>query len=138
MQLFFQGNGLLVYRFASRLAWVEIAAALFAGRMVMAVYETIVLTAGVLVFPRIARFVQQRDEHAVGRAVTDALHWLGPGTVAGMVLLAVSRTDLGTLIYRRRGLRGRAPGLVCPAVLGDAPDVVGPTPAGGPHPATGV
>src|SRR2546430_16637679 len=89
----------------------------------MAVYETIVLTAGVLVFPRIARFVQQRDEHAVGRAVTDALHWLVPVTGAGMVLLPVSRTDLGTLIYRRRALHGRAPGPVSQAVLGHAPYV---------------
>ncbi len=127
MQLFFQGNGLLVYRFASRLATGEIAAALFAGRIVMAVYETIVLTAGVLVFPRIARFVQQRDEHAVGRAVTDALHWLVPVTVAGMVLLAVSRTDLVTLIYRRRAFDERATVLVSQALLGYAPYVVATT-----------
>src|SRR2546430_15971576 len=94
----------------------------------MAVYETIVLTAGVLVFPRIARFVQQRDEHAVGRAVTDALHWLVPGTVAGMVLLAVSRTDLVTLIYRRRALDEGAPGLVSPALFGYAPYLLASTP----------
>src|SRR5207302_215758 len=113
--------------FASRLATGEIAAALFAGRIVMAVYETIVLTAGVLVFPRIARFVQQRDEHAVGRAVTDALHWLVPVTVAGMVLLAVSRTDLVTLIYRRRAFDERATVLVSQALLGYAPYVVATT-----------
>jgi putative peptidoglycan lipid II flippase len=127
MQLFFQGNGLLVYSFASRLATGEIAAALFAGRIVMAIYETIVLTAGVLVFPRIARLVHEGDGGAVGRAVMQALNWLVPVTVAFMVLLVVSRTDLVTLIYRRRAFDARATALVSQALLGYAPYVVGTT-----------
>jgi putative peptidoglycan lipid II flippase len=127
MQLFFQGNGLLVYNFASRLATGDIAAALFAGKIIMAIYETIVLTAGVLVFPPIARFVHEGDDGAVGRAVMQALNWLVPMTVAFVVLLAVSRTDLVTLIYRRRAFDARATALVSQALLGYAPYVVGTT-----------
>ena len=93
----------------------------------MAIYETIVLTAGVLVFPRIARFIHEGDERAVGRAVTQALNWLVPVTVAFVVLLAVSRTDLVTLIYRRRAFDARATVLVSQALLGYAPYVVGTT-----------
>jgi putative peptidoglycan lipid II flippase len=127
MQLFFQGNGLLVYNFASRLAPGDIAATLFAGKIIMAIYETIVLTGGVLVFPRIARFVHEGDEGRVGRAVMEALNWLVPVTVAFMVLLAVSRTDLVTIIYRRRAFDARATVLVSQALLGYAPYVVGIT-----------
>lgn len=127
MQLFFQGNALLVYNFASRLATGEIAAALFAGKIVMAIYETLVLTAGVLVFPQIARFVHEGDESATGRATIQALNWLLPVTVALMVLVAVSRTELVTLIYRRRAFDARATALVSRALLGYAPYVLGTT-----------
>jgi putative peptidoglycan lipid II flippase len=127
LQLFFQGNGLMVYTFASRLATGDIAATLFAGRIIMAAYETIVLTAGVLVFPRIARFMHEGDEGAVGRAVTDALTWLVPLTVALMVWLAVARADLVTLVYRRNAFDERAAILVSQALLGYAPYILGTT-----------
>jgi len=127
MQVFFQGSGLLVYSFASHLAAGEIAAVLFASKITMAVYESIVLTAGVLVFPRIARFLQDGDEGAVGRTVMDALNWLVPVTVAFTLLLAVSRTELVTLIYRRRAFDERATALVSQALLGYAPYIVGIT-----------
>lgn len=127
MQLFFQGSAVLVYSFASRLAAGEIAAALFASKVTMVIYETIVLTVGVLVFPRIARLLQERDERAVGRAVMEVLHWLVPVTVAFMMLLAVFRTELVSLIYDRRAFDERAVALVSRALLGYAPYVVGIT-----------
>ena len=127
LQLFFQGNGLLVYTFASQLRAGDIAATLFAGRIIMAVYETIVLTAGVLVFPRIARFLQARDEPAAGRAVTDALSWLVPVTVAFTVLLVVARTDLVAIIYQRRAFDAEAALLVSQALLGYTPYILGTT-----------
>jgi putative peptidoglycan lipid II flippase len=127
MQLFFQGNGLLVFSFASYLAAGEIAATLFAGKIIMALYETIVVTAGVLVFPRIARLLQNGDERAVGRAIMEALNWLVPVTVAFMMLLALWRTDLVTLVYRRRAFDARATALVSQALLGYAPYIVGTT-----------
>jgi len=127
MQVFFQGNGLLVYSFASRLATGEIAAALFAGKIIMAIYETIVLTAGVLVFPWVARFVHEGDDAAVGRVLMQALNGLVPVTVAFMLLLAVSRTELVTLIYRRQAFDARATTLVSQALLGYAPYLLGTT-----------
>ena len=125
MQLFLQGNGFLVYNFASRLAAGDIAATLFAGKVIMAIYETVVLTAGVLVFPRIARFLQQDDERSVGLAVKQALGWLIPVTAASMVLLAVSRAELVAVIYRRHAFDERAAVLVSQALLGYAPYIVG-------------
>jgi putative peptidoglycan lipid II flippase len=127
LQVFFQGNGLLVYSFASQLAPGDIAATLFAGRIIMAVYETIVLTAGVLVFPRIARFMHMRDDTAVDRAVTDALRRLVPAAVAFMVLLALFRGDLVGIIYQRRAFDERAAALVSQALLGYAPYILGTT-----------
>jgi len=127
LQMFFQGNGLLVYSFASQLAPGDIAATLFAGRIIMAVYETIVLTAGVLVFPRIARFMHMRDDTAVDRAVTDALRRLVPAAVAFMVLLALFRADLVGIIYQRRAFDERAAALVSQALLGYAPYILGTT-----------
>lgn len=127
MQLFFQGNALLVYNFASRLATGEIAAAVFAGKIVMAIYETLVLTAGVLVFPRIARFIHEGDEGATGEATIQALNWLLPVTAACTVLLVISRTEFVTLIYRRQAFDARATALVSQALLGYAPYVLGTT-----------
>ena len=125
MQLFFQGSGFLVYNFASRLAEGEIAATLFASKVIMAIYETVVLTAGVLVFPRIARFLQQDDERSVGLAVKQALEWLIPVTAASMVVLAVSRTELVAVIYGRHAFDEHAVRLVSQALLGYAPYLVG-------------
>jgi putative peptidoglycan lipid II flippase len=127
MQVFFQGNGLLVYSFASRLAAGEIAAALFASKIIMAIYETIVLTAGVLVFPRIAHLLHHGDERAVGPALTRALDRLLPVTMALIVLLALSPVDLVALIYRRHAFDDRATVLVSRALLGYAPYVIGMT-----------
>ena len=50
-----------------------------------------------------------------------------PVTVAFMLLLAVSRTELVTLIYRRRAFDERATALVSQALLGYAPYIVGMT-----------
>ncbi len=127
MQAFFQGSGLLVYTFASRLAPGEIAAALFGSKITMAIYETIVLTAGAFVFPQIARLLQERDERSVGHAVMEALNWLVPVTVAFMVLVAVSHRDLVNLVYHRRAFDERAVELVSSALFGYAPFVVGMT-----------
>lgn len=127
LQLFLQGNGLLVYTFASQLRVGDIAATLFAGRIIMAIYETIVLTAGVLVFPGIARFMHAGDEPAAGRAVANALTWLVPVTVGFMVLLAVAGPELVTIIYQRRAFDARAAALVSQALLGYTPYILGIT-----------
>jgi len=98
-----------------------------ASKIIMALYETIVLTAGVLLFPRIARLLQNGDEPAVGRTVMAALNWLVPVTVACLVTLALSRSELVTLVYRRRAFDERATALVSQALLGYAPYIVGIT-----------
>lgn len=127
MQVFFQGSALLVYAFASRLNAGEIAATLFASKIVMAVYETVVLTAGVLVFPEIARALSLRNERSAGAAVMRALTWVVPVTVVCMLLLAMSRTEIVTLVYRRHAFDRQAVSVVSSALLGYAPYVAGIT-----------
>ncbi len=125
MQIFFQGGALLTYSFASRLTAGEIAATLFASKITMAIYETLVLTSGVVVFPQIARFVQEGNEPAIGRALMRALEWLIPVTVVLVVLLALGRTEIVAIIYSRRAFDERALGLVSRSLVGFAPYVVG-------------
>jgi len=127
VQVFFQGNALLVYGFASRLEVGQIASTLFAGKIIMAVYETVVLTAGILIFPRVAELLHGRDDAAAGAAVQRTLDWLIPVTVGLTVLLIVTRTELVTLVYRRRAFGDHAVQQVSSALLGYAPYVVGIT-----------
>jgi peptidoglycan biosynthesis protein MviN/MurJ (putative lipid II flippase) len=77
------------------------------------------------VFPKIAMLLHQRDDAAAGTTVLRALQWVVPVTVAFMLLLAVSRTELVTLIYHRQAFDERAVSLVSRALLGYAPFVVG-------------
>ena len=46
----------------------------------VAVYETVVVTAGVLVYPRIAELLHGRDHEAAWQAVIRTLGWLLPAT----------------------------------------------------------
>jgi len=125
MQVFFQGGALLTYSFASQLSVGEIAATLFASKIVMAIYETLVLTSGVLVFPRLAQFVQDGNEAGMGRVVMQALEWLIPLTMVLVVLLALGRTDIVAIIYSRRAFDERALVLVSNALVGFAPYIIG-------------
>jgi putative peptidoglycan lipid II flippase len=127
VQVFFQGNALLVYGFASRLEVGQIASTLFAGKIIMAVYETVVLTAGILIFPRVAELLHGRDDAAAGDAVQRALDWVVPITVGLMVLLVAARTELVALVYRRRAFDDAAVHQVSSALLGYAPYIVGIT-----------
>jgi putative peptidoglycan lipid II flippase len=125
LQLFFQCSGVLVYNFASHLAAGEIAATLLAGKVIMAAYEALVLTAGVLVFPGIARLMAEGNQRAAGESVMRVLEWLIPITVAFMVLLVVSRTELVTVLYQRGAFDGRSALAVSGALLGYAPYLFG-------------
>jgi putative peptidoglycan lipid II flippase len=127
MQLFFQGSALLVYNFSSQLATGDIAAVLFASKVTMAVYETVVLTAGVLVFPYLARSVQARDPAAAWDGVNNVLHWLLPATVLFALLLVALNTEIVAVIYERRAFDADAVRRVSKALLGYAPYIIGIT-----------
>ncbi len=127
LQVFFQGSHLLVFSFASALPPGGLAATLFASKVQMAVYETVVLTAGVLVYPQITRFVHSLDDEKAARAVTGALNWLFPITMGFVVLLVVCRVEIVTLVYQRRAFDATASRMVSSALLGYAPGIVGLT-----------
>ncbi len=127
MQVFFQGSLLLLYAFGSGLPPGELAASLFGSKVQTAVYETVVVTAGVLVYPRIAHLLQTRDHMAVRRTMMQALNWLLPATAGLVVLLITCRGEIVSLIYQRKAFDDRAARLVASALLGYAPGIVGLT-----------
>lgn len=127
LQLFFQGNALLVYAFASRLEVGQIASTLFASKIIMTVYETIILTAGVMIFPGVVALLQRKDDAAAGMTIQRALDWVVPVTIGLILLLVVARTELVTLIYRRRAFDERAVLQVSISLLGYAPYLLGIT-----------
>jgi putative peptidoglycan lipid II flippase len=125
LQLFFQGSHLLVFAFASALPPGGLAATLFASKVQMAVYETVVLTAGVLVYPQITRFVHSLDEAKAGRAVTGALNLLFPISIGFAILLVICRSEIVSFIYERQAFDTEASRMVTSALLGYAPGIVG-------------
>jgi putative peptidoglycan lipid II flippase len=127
MQLFFQGSLLMVYGFGSALPAGQLAASLFASKVQTAVYESLVVTGGVLVYPRIAESLHVRNHRAVWNAVVRALNWLFPASAAIAVLLMACRTEIVTLIYERHAFDDRSVLLVSNALLGFAPGILGLT-----------
>jgi len=127
MQLFFQGSIMLVYGFGSMLPPGEVAAALFGNKVQNALYEIVAVTAGVLVYPQIARLIQARDAQGVKSTIMNSLEWLLPLTAGLVVLLIVCRTEIVALIYERKRFDARAVDLVSAALFGYAPGVVGLT-----------
>jgi putative peptidoglycan lipid II flippase len=127
MQLYFQASLLLVYGFGSTLPAGELSASLFGSKVQTAVYETLAVTAGVLVYPRIAHFMQIRDQDGVGKTMMRALSWLLPATAGLVVLLIACRTEIVALIYKRHAFDDRAARLVASALLGYAPGIFGLT-----------
>ena len=127
MQVFFQGSLLLLYAFGSGLPPGELAASLFGSKVQTAVYETVVVTAGVLVYPRIARLLQIRDHMAVRKTMMQALNWLLPATAGLVVLLITCRGEIVSLIFERKAFDDRSARLVASALLGYAPGIVGLT-----------
>lgn len=127
MQLYFQMSLLLIYGFGSRLAPGELSAALFGSKIQTAVYETLAVTAGVLVYPRIAHSLQRNDHAAVRETLIEALGWLLPATAGLVVLLITCRHEIVSLVYERRAFDERATRLVSAALMGYAPGIVGLT-----------
>jgi len=127
MQLYFQASLLLVYGFGSSLPVGELSAALFGSKIQTAVYESLAVTAGVLVYPRISHLLQIRDHLAVRKTMMQALNWLLPATAGVVVLLITCRREIVGLIYERNAFDDRAARLVAAAVLGYAPGIVGLT-----------
>ena len=127
MQIYFQASLLLIYGFGSTLPVGELSAALFGSKIQTAVYETIVVTAGVLVFPRIAHLLQVLDHVAVRTTMLRALSWLLPATAGLVVLLITCRREIVALIYERNAFDDRAVDVVSSALLGYAPGIVGLT-----------
>jgi len=125
LQVFHQVSGLLVYSFGSQLAAGGIGATLFASKIIMAVYEIIVLTAGVMLFPRIARLVRERDDAGAGKQIARAFDWLVPVMAALMVVLVLFRQEIVIVIYSHRAFEQRAADLVTVALLGYVPSVLG-------------
>ncbi len=127
MQVYLQCSLLVTYAFGSTLPAGELAGTLFGMKIQTAVYETLVVTAGVLVFPRFARHLQTRDHIAVGADLARALGWLLPVTLTLTVLIIVARVELVGLIYQRNAFDARAALMVGGALLGYAPGIVGLT-----------
>jgi putative peptidoglycan lipid II flippase len=121
LQVFHQVSGLLVYGFGSQLAAGGIAATLFASKVIMAAYETIVLTAGVMLFPRIARLVREKDDAGAGEQIARAFNWLVPVIAALMVVLVLFRQEIVSVIYSHRAFEQHAADLVTAALLGYVP-----------------
>lgn len=124
LQVFYQVSGLLVYGFGSQLAAGGIAATLFASKIIMAAYETIVLTAGVMLFPRIARLVREGDDAGAGVQITRAFNWLVPVIAALMVVLVLFRQEIVSVIYSHRAFEQHAADLVTTALLGYVPAIL--------------
>jgi putative peptidoglycan lipid II flippase len=127
MQLYFQASLLLIYAFGSALPEGELSAALFGSKIQTAVYESLAVTAGVLVYPEISRFLQISDHLGVRRTMMKALNWLVPATAGIIVLLITCRAEIVTLIYQRKAFDDHAARLVAAAVTGYAPGIVGLT-----------
>jgi putative peptidoglycan lipid II flippase len=127
MQLFTQGALLLIYGFSSWLPAGELAAALFASKVQVAVYETLIVTAGVLVYPRMARAVQSGDHERVWAIIVAALRWVIPGAALLAIVLLIFRLEIVALVYRRKAFDDYATGLVAAGLLGLAPGLVGLT-----------
>ncbi|HEY6157090.1 MAG TPA: lipid II flippase MurJ [Gemmatimonadales bacterium] len=127
MQVFFQGSLLLMYAFGSVLPPGELAASLFGSKVQAAVYETVVVTVGAFVYPRIAQLLHGRDHRAVWDAVIRTLSWLLPATAGLGVLLVTCRREIVALIYERHAFDERAAQLVASALLGYAPGIAGLT-----------
>lgn len=127
MQLYFQVSLMLVYGFGSTLPAGELSAALFGSKIQTAVYETLAVTAGVLVYPRIAHLLQLMDQVAVKRTMIQALNWLLPATAGMVVLLITCRREIVGLVYERNAFDDRAARLVASGLLGYAPGIVGLT-----------
>ncbi len=125
LQVFHQVSGLLVYGFGSQLAAGGIASTLFASKIIMAAYETIVLTAGVMLFPRIARLVREADDAGVGEQIARALNRLVPVMAALMVVLVLFRQEIVTVIYSHRAFEPHAADLVTVALVGYVPALIG-------------
>jgi putative peptidoglycan lipid II flippase len=127
LQVFHQVSGLLVYGFGSQLAAGGIAATLFASKIIMAAYETIVLTAGVMLFPRIARLVREGDDAGAGEQIARAFNWLVPVMAALMVVVVLFRLEIVSVIYSHRAFEQHAADLVTAALLGYVPAILGLT-----------
>jgi putative peptidoglycan lipid II flippase len=127
MQLYFQASLLLIYGFGSTLPAGELSAALFGSKIQTAGYETLAVTAGVLVYPRIAHLLQTRDHAAVEATMMQALSWLLPATAALVVLLITCRQEIVALVYERHAFDERAAQLVAAGLLGYAPGIIGLT-----------
>jgi putative peptidoglycan lipid II flippase len=127
MQVFFQGSLLLTYAFGSGLPPGEIAASLFGSKVQVALYETLVVTAGVLVYPRLTELLRRGEDRAAWDAVVRALTWLLPVIAVVIVLLITCRSEIITLIYKRKAFDAHAVTLVSEAVLGLAPGILGLT-----------
>ncbi len=127
MQLYFQISLLLIYGFGSGLAPGGLSAALFGSKIQTAVYETLAVTAGVLVYPRIAHFLQRGDHGTVRQTMMDALGWLLPATAGLVVLLITCRHEIVSLVYERRAFDEKATRLVAAGLMGYAPGIVGLT-----------
>jgi putative peptidoglycan lipid II flippase len=127
MQTFTQGMLLLAYVFGSRLPAGQLAATMFAGKVQVALYETLIVTAGVLVFPRIVRALRNNETERAWSIMTGALQWAVPTVTLLAVVLVVFRLDIVTVVYQRRVFDGGATTLVSTALLGLAPGLIGLT-----------
>ncbi len=127
MQVYFQGSLLLMYVFGSGLRPGELAASLFGSKVQTAVYETVIVTVGVLVYPRIAKLLHSRDHQTAWEAVIRTLTWLLPATAGLVVLLITCRREIVALVYERHAFDDRATQLVASGLLGYAPGIVGLT-----------
>lgn len=127
VQVYLQASALLVYGFGSMLPPGELSASLFGNKVQNAVYETLAVTSGVLVFPRIAHLLQGGDYAGVRKTIMQALNWLLPVTAGLVVLLITCRREIVAIVYERHAFDARATSLVAAALLGYAPGIVGLT-----------
>jgi putative peptidoglycan lipid II flippase len=127
VQIYLQASALLVYGFGSLLPPGELSASLFGSKVQNAIYETLAVTSGVLVYPRIAHLLQTGDYAGVRKTIMQALNWLLPVTAGLVVLLISCRSEIVALVYQRRAFDAQATRLVASALLGYAPGIVGLT-----------